>query len=141
MDGKGILRKDFFSKRLITGQIVSFLLVIAIIWLDELVDVPYLLLGAEMTPINWREALLETLLIIPLAIAVTHHTMILLGKMKYLEGFLPICSSCKRIRDEQGNWQQLEMYINARSEAKFTHGICPQCAQQLYPEVFPKTAP
>lgn len=141
MSGNRIPRKDFFAKRLITCEIVSFLLVVAIIWLDELIDIPYLFLGSQMTPVNWREALFETLLIIPLAIAAIHYTRMLFGEMKYLEGFLPICSSCKRIRDEQGNWQQIEMYINARSEAKFTHGICPQCAQQLYPEVFSKKGP
>ncbi len=141
MSGKRILRKDFFSKRLIISEIVSFLLVVVIIWLDEFIDIPYLFLGSELTPINWREALFETLLIIPLGVAAIHYTRILFGEMKYLEGFLPICSSCKRIRDEQGNWQQIEMYINARSEAKFTHGICPQCAQKLYPDVFPKNRP
>ena len=52
-----------------------------------------------------------------------------------LSGLLPICAQCKRIRDEQGDWHQVESYISTRSEAKFSHGICPQCLRQLYPEI------
>ncbi|MFH0782634.1 MAG: hypothetical protein V2B20_11895 [Pseudomonadota bacterium] len=58
--------------------------------------------------------------------------------MKYLEGLLPTCSSCKMVRDEQGNWLPMEEYIQNRSEARFSHGICPRCAHNNYPEVFSK---
>lgn len=47
-----------------------------------------------------------------------------------LEGLLPICASCKRIRDKQGVWQQLEAYISGHSEAQFSHGICPDCSKK-----------
>ena len=53
-------------------------------------------------------------------------------EVKLLEGLLPICSSCKKIRDSNNEWQQLEAYIMHHSEAKFTHGVCPECAQKLY---------
>jgi PAS domain S-box-containing protein len=56
-----------------------------------------------------------------------------LSKIKTLSGFLPICSSCKKIRDDQGYWQQIESYIRDHSEAEFSHGICPDCAKKLYP--------
>jgi two-component system cell cycle response regulator len=49
---------------------------------------------------------------------------------------LPICSSCKKIRDDQGFYQQIEQYIQDRSDAEFTHGICPECARELYPDIF-----
>lgn len=55
------------------------------------------------------------------------------GQVRALRGLLPICSSCKKIRDEKGHWTQIEVYIDARSEAKFSHGICPECARGLYP--------
>jgi hypothetical protein len=51
-----------------------------------------------------------------------------------LQGLLPICASCKKIRDEQGQWNQIETYIRSRSEADFSHGICPECARRLYPD-------
>ena len=55
-----------------------------------------------------------------------------LGQVRKLSGLLPICASCKKIRDERGAWDNLETYIAKRSEASFTHGICPDCARRLY---------
>ncbi|NLI80729.1 MAG: PAS domain-containing protein [Deltaproteobacteria bacterium] len=57
-----------------------------------------------------------------------------LAKVKTLSGLLPICASCKRIRDDNGYWQQIEAYIGEHSEAEFSHGICPECARRLYPD-------
>ncbi len=56
--------------------------------------------------------------------------------VKVLSGLLPICASCKKIRDDKGYWSQVETYIERHSDAQFTHGICPDCAQRLYPELF-----
>jgi CheY-like chemotaxis protein len=56
-----------------------------------------------------------------------------LAKVKKLSGLLPICSACKKIRDDKGYWNHIESYIRARSEADFTHGICPTCSKTLYP--------
>jgi PAS domain S-box-containing protein len=53
--------------------------------------------------------------------------------IKTLSGLIPICSSCKKIRDDKGYWNILEAYLVKHSEAKFTHGICPECAKKLYP--------
>ena len=57
-----------------------------------------------------------------------------LGRVKTLSGLLPICASCRRIRDEQGAWHNLEIYIRKHTEAEFSHGICPECQRNLYPE-------
>ncbi|WP_372796121.1 GAF domain-containing protein [Pontiella sp.] len=57
----------------------------------------------------------------------THH-------INMLEGIIPICSSCKKIHDDDGNWQPMERYISAHSDTRFSHGICPECAQSVYPE-------
>lgn len=57
-----------------------------------------------------------------------------LGEVKALSGLLPICSSCKKIRDDKGYWKRIESYIQAHSEAEFSHGICPDCAGKLYPD-------
>ena len=51
-----------------------------------------------------------------------------------LHGIIPICSNCKKIRDDKGSWSQIEAYIMKHSEAQFSHGICPECAKKLYPE-------
>jgi hypothetical protein len=56
--------------------------------------------------------------------------------IKTLSGLLPICASCKKIRDDRGYWNQLEKYIQDRSEATFSHGICPECMKKLYPNEY-----
>jgi hypothetical protein len=58
-----------------------------------------------------------------------------LANEKVLSGLLPICASCKRIRDDQGYWRQIESYLKAHTEAEFSHGLCPGCADRLYPEL------
>jgi PAS domain S-box-containing protein len=62
------------------------------------------------------------------------------AKIKVLSGFIPICASCKKIRDDQGYWNQLEAYIQNHTEAQFSHGICPDCATALYSDYFTKGA-
>ena len=57
-----------------------------------------------------------------------------LAQVKALRGLLPICSHCKKIRDDQGYWKDVEIYIHQHTEVDFSHGICPDCAQELYPE-------
>jgi hypothetical protein len=57
-----------------------------------------------------------------------------LGNVKTLSGLIPICSVCKKIRDDQGYWKQIETYISSHSDAMFTHGICPGCAEKVYKE-------
>ena len=57
-----------------------------------------------------------------------------LDKIKTLSGFLPICASCKKIRDDKGYWNQIENYISEHSCAEFTHSICPECVERLYPD-------
>ena len=55
-------------------------------------------------------------------------------ELRVLSGLLPICSFCKKIRNKEGDWELLERYITARSESKFTHGLCPECRDKHYPE-------
>ncbi len=58
-----------------------------------------------------------------------------LRKVKTLSGLLPICASCKKIRDDTGYWTQIESYIKVHSDAEFSHSICPDCAKKLYPDI------
>jgi PAS domain S-box-containing protein len=59
-----------------------------------------------------------------------------MSKIKTLSGMLPICASCKKIRDDKGYWNQIESYIKRHSDAEFSHSICPECAKKLYPEYY-----
>lgn len=58
-----------------------------------------------------------------------------LDEIKTLRGIIPICASCKKIRDDNDSWQRIEKYISDHSEAEFSHGICPDCAKKLYPDL------
>jgi PAS domain S-box-containing protein len=63
-----------------------------------------------------------------------------LSKVKTLSGLLPICASCKKIRDDHGYWQKLETFVREHSGAEFSHSICPDCMKQLYPQFAPDSA-
>jgi DNA-binding response OmpR family regulator len=58
-----------------------------------------------------------------------------LAEIKTLKGFIPICALCKKIRDDEGYWDQLEVYISKHTDAKFTHGLCPECVEKYRAEM------
>lgn len=59
-----------------------------------------------------------------------------MANIKTLKGLLPICASCKKIRNDQGYWQKVEVYIEDHSEVAFSHSVCPECARKPYPECY-----
>jgi hypothetical protein len=64
-----------------------------------------------------------------------------LNEVKTLSGLLPICASCKKIRDDKGYWNQIESYIASHLNVKFSHGLCPDCAKKLYPDIIDNKKP
>jgi len=64
-----------------------------------------------------------------------------LARIETLHGLIPICAGCKKVRDDQGFWHQVEAYIEARSQAEFSHGLCPDCVARLYPEYASRLKP
>lgn len=60
-----------------------------------------------------------------------------LDHVRTLRGIIPICATCKKIRDDEGYWEQIETYVRNHSHAEFSHGICPECAKRLYPDFDP----
>jgi hypothetical protein len=63
-----------------------------------------------------------------------------LSEVRELRGLLPICAACKKIRNDEGAWDQIEVYISRHTDAQFTHGICPECSVQLYGDLLPEMA-
>lgn len=125
-------------QRVILGyEALGFLLICLLLWLDEIFDFPHYILGASETPINWRESLLESFLVFFLGVFVIYMSYRIIKKLKYLEGFLPVCSFCKKIRVGK-EWIQLEKYIADHSEAVFSHSLCPECAEEHYGDVLKK---
>ena len=61
-----------------------------------------------------------------------------LKEIKTLRGIVPICAYCKKVRDDEGFWSQVEVYVSKHSEADFSHSYCPDCVKEHYPEVYKK---
>lgn len=80
---------------------------------------------------------IRIVVLIGLAVLVAR-TASLTREVKVLKGILPTCSGCKKIRIEDGSWIQMEAYIAEHSEAEFSHGLCSECAERLYPEYYKK---
>jgi nitrate/nitrite-specific signal transduction histidine kinase len=62
-----------------------------------------------------------------------------LEKVQVLSGMLPICSACKKIRNDEGYWQQVEQFVEMHTSARFTHGLCPECGIKLYGDILSKS--
>jgi Zn ribbon nucleic-acid-binding protein len=112
-------------------EVIALAAIVLLIWIDEILDVPHILLGASATLVNWRESLLESVVIVGCGFILIKATRKIFAEVQYLEGFLVVCAWCKRIRDEQGEWEQMEAYIHSHSEAVFSHGVCPDCEDKL----------
>ena len=123
------------GKTVILYESIGFGFIVILLWLSEIVDLPHLLFGVQATPLNWVESAMESVFVIALGITVITVTFGYIRKIKYLEGFLPVCSYCKRIRVKD-QWVPIEEYITDHSEAMFSHGFCPVCAEKYYRENF-----
>jgi len=117
------------GKIVLLYESIGFGAIILLLWTNEVFDLPYVLFGAPATPINWVECVEETICVLLLAVVIMSLTRNNINKIKYLEGFLPVCSFCKRIRVND-RWIPIEVYISDHSEAVFSHGYCPECAQK-----------
>jgi hypothetical protein len=103
---------------------------------NELLDLPGYLFGDQPTSFEQRkgEVIFEILIyFIVLSVAFYIFEKKIKAEIKILEGFIPICAGCKKIRQDI-DWKILEEYISENSLAKFSHSICPDCARRLYPE-------
>ena len=125
------MTKNFFLKKLIYYNIFGFGIVILFLWLNEIIDIPHIFFGVKETPMNITESIFETILIIIPGIVVNYSIRKLLKKIKYLEGFLRVCSFCRKI-NIKGKWIPIEEYIRDNTEAEFTYSLCPECIARHY---------
>jgi hypothetical protein len=108
---------------------------------NELLDLPRYLFGDQPTSFSQRkgEVIFEIFIyFIVLSAAFYTFEKKIKAEIKILEGFIPICANCKKIRQDI-DWKVLEEYISENSLAKFSHSICPECAKKLYPELADET--
>ena len=118
-------------------QAAIVLLFLCITLGNEIIDVPHYVFNDAPTLYSQRfgEIIIE-LFIFFIIIAIQILLFKKLSKrIRILEGFIPICANCKKIRNREDQWEQMEKYITQHSLAQFSHGICPDCAEQLYPKL------
>ncbi len=130
-----MLTKRAFTMRIVLLELRGFALLVAVVWCDEFFDLPHRFAGVPATPVNWVESLIETVILVLFAAATCAWTWQAVSRIRYLEGVLRICSYCKRV-DAGGRWVAFETYITEHSAALFSHGLCPDCARQHYPDQF-----
>jgi len=130
----GLLIEDFKNVRrnVYILQAIGFVSVIILSWWNEIGDLPSkLFASAPQTPANYLESVLETFWMLFLLVIIWLITQIMFSQIRYLEGFLPVCSCCKKIRTNEG-WIPLEQYLRERSAIQLTHSLCTACAKEQY---------
>ena len=117
------------------AQLTILLLFLAMTLCNEMLDLPHLIFGDKPTSFEQRagEVIIELAILTIIMMIEIVLIKKLFQRIRILEGFLPICANCKKIRHEE-NWDQIEKYISDHSLAQFSHSICPDCMKKLYPE-------
>ncbi|ADW19320.1 hypothetical protein Despr_3192 [Desulfobulbus propionicus DSM 2032] len=128
-------RQNMIAKKVSWYEAIAILFIIAVTWIDEILDIPFLILGGEATPINWRESFFESIIIGIIGAVIIRHTYKLLLRVSYLESILPVCASCGKIRMDSEFWEDIKHFVQERAKTEFTHGICPECIEKYYPEM------
>jgi hypothetical protein len=105
----------------------GFLLIVVIIWMDEILDLPRLLFGAAPTPLRLGEAWLESALTVAVAIVIVSITYRAFRRIEYLESLVVMCAWCRRVRGQE-EWVTVEAFLERQHNARTTHGICEGCA-------------
>ena len=117
--------KKLFSK-IIVLELLGIAAVIVSFWFCEIVELPHLLLDTPETPINIGEACIETGIVLVCGTWMVLQTRRLIKKIRYLEGFLHVCSFCQKINIDN-EWIPLQTYIKQQTEAQISHSFCPEC--------------
>lgn len=128
-----MITKQTITTRAISYQLAGYGILMFLIAGGEVFDFPHNVFGAPPTPVNWTETAIEGAYIALLCAFTVYLSLNLLNRIKFLEGFLPICLHCKKIC-KKDVWTSLEEYVSDHSEALFSHGVCPDCLEKHYPE-------
>lgn len=118
-------QKKRSARELLWFEVAAFGLIIALSWADELLGLPARLFGGPHRP-DIGEAVLETLVILLVAVPILIHTRRVVSRPFYFEGFLRVCAWCKNV-EHQGNWIPVGEFFQERFETATSHGMCPTC--------------
>jgi len=125
------------KKSLLLVQLLAFALLASLSWADEFLNIPAWFSGPDGTMRAWDEALLETSYVFIVAALSISISIFLFKRIQYLEGFISICANCKKVRIDK-KWVPIEQFVGQKSEATFSHGICPICSKELYGISYPE---
>ena len=119
------MRNTRQGSKVVWLELVGFAVIIALSWANEVAGLTRLLLGGAQQA-DWRECVVETLVVVVVAVPVILFTRRIVSRLHYLEGFLRICAWCKRLnRDDE--WIPVEEFFQRGFETMTSHGICPEC--------------
>lgn len=118
------------GSRVLWYECFGFGLILSLSWLNQLVDLPHLLVGGELHASKWRDTTMETILILLIWAFVHSLTRRLVARLHYLEGMLRVCAWCRKVGHEE-RWMRLEDYFAEDLQIGTTHGVCPDCLKQL----------
>jgi hypothetical protein len=121
-----IEQQHTYEKVILGLELVGFAALLAILWLDEYVDLPFRFFGALKTPLRPEEFWFEALAVLLVATGVVAATLWIFRRLRLLEGFIQVCAWCRKVkvRDE---WLPFEQYLKREHDVQATHGICPGC--------------
>lgn len=128
----GRVRPHGVPHRLVVGEAIGFLIIVAAIWVDELWDLPRHLFGGRPSPFRPQEAIAESGLVIILCIIVVWQSLRILRRLAYFESMVVMCAWCRRVRHDDV-WMPMEAFL-AQHNARTSHGTCPDCAANLRAE-------
>jgi len=114
--------------RILTYEIIGFLTIVGLSWINE-IELSQLLSESQYFP-NWRESVLESFIVLLTAIPVLALTKRLASRLYHLEGFLRVCSWCKKL-EHNGEWIPLEDFFERKFETETSHGMCQACSTEL----------
>ena len=119
-------------------QFMTFIMLILLVWVNEVRDMPALLFGTDPQDVNIFRGCLLTAAVLVAAIVAIGNTY--LQQKRVLNSMISVCSSCNKVRVNQNQWRQMEEYISDNSLLTFTHGLCPDCMEKVMQTINQRTA-
>ncbi|MGI8889747.1 MAG: hypothetical protein ACR2G0_03055 [Chthoniobacterales bacterium] len=119
-------KQRVYEKLILLLELVGFGGVLAIIWLDEYIDIPNLYFGAAKTPARPQEYWFETCAVLLLGTCIVLATLWVFRRLRIIENFIRVCAWCRRVNLED-HWLSFEDYMKVQHDVRSTHGICPDC--------------
>lgn len=121
------IKRQYTYEKVILGlELLGFAAVIAILWLDEYVDLPFRFLGAAKTPLRPQEFWLEALSVLLVATGVVVATLWVFRRLRVAEGFIQVCAWCRKVHLGE-DWISFEQYLRRAHDVLSSHSICPEC--------------